>query len=365
MSKDYYKILEVDKSATKDELKKAFRKQAHKYHPDKNKGEEAKFKEINEAYQVLSDEKKRKQYDQFGSTFDQAGGGGGNPFSGFGGFQGGGAQGFSDVDVDEIFGDFFGGFGGGGRGRRAKTVDNRGRDLEIEMRVSFYEAVLGANRTIKLNKTVSCDTCAGSGAKVGTTADTCKTCQGAGQVSQVRQSFLGQIQTQVVCPECSGNGKVIKEKCSDCAGSGTRQREVSLDVSIPGGVETGHRLRMNGAGDAGKNGGADGDLYVHIHVEADREFKRERDVILSKQTIPFSVATLGGKIDVKVIDGKVSLKIPAGAKSGTQFNIKSKGAMKLGTARRDSHIVTINVSVPDKLSAAQKKLMKELSKEGL
>jgi len=361
MSKDYYKILGVEKSATQDEIKKAFRKAAHQHHPDKSNGNEAKFKEINEAYQVLGDEKKRKQYDQFGSTFDQAGAGGGNPFSGFGGFQGGG-QGFSDIDIDEIFGDFFGGFGGRTHSSRASS---RGRDLEIEMRVSFRESVLGSKRNIKLNKTVVCDTCTGSGAKAGTAPETCRTCGGSGQVSQVRQSFLGQIQTQVVCPECYGHGKIIKDKCPNCSGTGTRQREVSLDINIPGGVETGHRLRMSGVGDAGKNSAPNGDLYIHIVVEADKEFKREGNNILSKQTIAFSIATLGGKIDVQTIDGKVSLKIPSGTKSGTQFSLKNKGSLQLGSARRGNHMVTINLAVPDHLTHEQKKLIKQLSDTGL
>ncbi len=361
MSKDYYKILGVDKSATQDEIKKAFRRAAHKHHPDKNNGDEAKFKEVNEAYQVLGDEKKRKQYDQFGSNFDQAGFAGGNPFSGFGGFQG--AQGFSDVDIDEIFGDFFGGF----RQQRRSGVkqNNRGRDLEINMRVSFKEAVLGTKKNIKLNKNIACDTCAGTGAKKGTSPVTCSTCNGTGQVSQVRQSFLGQIQTQVVCPECSGQGKIIKDKCSDCAGSGVKTKESNIEISIPGGVETGHRLRMTGAGDAGKNGGQAGDLYVHVVVENNTDFKRKEETIYSEQTIPFTTAVLGGKVNIRVIDGEVSLKIPSGTRSGEQFSLRNKGAMKLGTTRRGNHIVTIQVAVPKKLTYEQKKIIKKLAQEGL
>ncbi|MGB0757099.1 MAG: molecular chaperone DnaJ [Patescibacteria group bacterium] len=363
MAKDYYKILGVDKSASADEIKKAFRTLAHKHHPDKNDGNDEKFKEINEAYQILSDEKKRQQYDQFGQTFDQAGFGGGaqgNPFSGFGGFQGGG--GFADVDIDEIFGDFFGGFR---RQSGRKAQANRGRDLEMTISISFVDAALGVKRDISLRKSVGCETCEGSGAKKGTTPESCSTCSGSGQVNHVRQTFLGAIQTQTVCGTCSGSGKTIKDKCTTCSGSGTQQKESEITLDVPGGIESGHRLRMSGAGDAGKQGGQAGDLYVNVHVEPDPRFKRHGEVIMSEERVPFTLSVLGGKIDVETVDGDVTLKIPSGTKSGKQFSLKQKGAMRLGSSRRGEHIVTVQVDVPQKLSSEQKKLLKKLQDAGL
>ena len=358
MSKDYYKILGIEKNATKEEIKKAFRRLAHKYHPDKGNGNEEKFKEVNEAYQVLSDDKKRQQYDQFGQTFDQSGfAGGQNPFSGFD-F----SQGFTDIDIDEIFGDFFGGFR---RSSGRAKVDKQGRHLELEIEVDFKEAALGGKKRITLQKNLVCQKCSGSGAKSTSSIETCSVCDGSGRQTHVRQTFLGAIQTQTVCQSCQGEGKIIKDKCPTCDGHGLVKGEQEVDIDIPGGVQNGQRLRLSGFGDAGIRGGKSGDLFVYIRIKPDPLFTREGDTIFSEIKVPFSTAVLGGKVDVKVVDGSVKLKVPAGTKSGEKFKLKGKGARKLGGVRRGDHVVVVNVEVPRQLTPEQKRLIKDLKGRGL
>lgn len=365
MSKDYYKILGVDKSASKEEIKKAFRRLAHKYHPDKDSGDEAKFKEVNEAYQVLSDDKKRQQYDQFGQTFEQSGfAGGQNPFSGFDFSQGFGgfSQGFSDIDIDEIFGDFFGGFR---RSTARKSSVRQGGDLELELQIDFKEAALGTKKKIIIQKNLVCDKCSGTGAKSASDIETCPVCHGSGRQAHVRQTFLGAIQTQTICQNCQGEGKIIKNKCQACGGKGFIKGSQEVEVDIPGGVQNGQRLRLAGYGNAGLRGAENGDLFVYIKILPHEKFTREGSTIYSEIKIPYSLAVLGGKVDVETIDGLVKLKIPAGTQSGEKFKLKNKGARKLGGMRRGGHIVTVKVDVPKKLTSAQKKIIKDLQAAGL
>lgn len=352
MGKDYYKILGVEKSSSDAEIKKAFRKLAHEYHPDKASGDEAKFKEINEAYQVLGNKERRSQYDQFGTTFDgQAGGPGGNPFGqGFGGF--GNAQNI-DFDLGDIFGDFFGG------GMRGQSRSKRGSDIEVDVEISLKEAVFGLEKAISIRKQNQCQACQGSGAKDGTAYDNCPTCKGSGKVA----TSMGIFTTQTVCPECQGKGKIIKEKCGQCNGVGSTMENVDIKVQIPAGINEGQAVRLAGQGNAGQNGSASGDLYVNVHVKPEEGFERQGFDLITEYDVPFTMAALGGQIEVKTIDGKVNLKIPAGTPSGKKFMLKDKGVTHLKSRGRGDQIVIVNVDVPTKLSKKQKELLQELDKE--
>ncbi len=358
MSKDYYKMLGVDKGATQEEIKKAFRKLAHQHHPDKTHGDEAKFKEINEAYQVVGDEKKRAKYDRFGSDFAQNGGGGGGGFQGFEGF--GGGEGFN-INMDDL-GDMFGGFGdifGFGGGRSSKK--RQGKDIQISATVSFLEAAFGVEKEIKLNKTVQCNHCNGKGAEPGTAIEQCKTCNGQGRVMRVQQTMLGAIQTQVQCPSCHGEGQTFSTKCKKCAGHGVVKEVVTLKIMIPAGIDNGQSIRLSGNGEAGERGAAAGDLYIGIRIEPSREFRREGFTVLSEVNIGFTMAALGGKIEVKTIDGEVNLKIPDGTQSGKQFILREHGIQKLNGRGRGDHIVTIIVKTPTSLNRAQRKALEDLN----
>ncbi len=358
MPKDYYKILGIEKGASDTEIKRAFRRLAHQYHPDKNGGEEnlKKFKEINEAYQVLSNKEKRQQYDQFGTTFDAAGGfGGGNPFGqGFGGFDFSGAQNM-DFDLGDIFGSFFSGASRGGRSR-----SNRGSDIQVDIDISLKDAVFGKSETISLRKENLCEACQGTGADKGTAFSDCPTCGGKGTVTH---TVLGTFRTQSVCPECQGQGKIIKEKCGVCHGSGTNMDNVDIKVEIPAGIDDSQSIRLASQGNAGKNGAPAGDLYVVIHVKEEKDLRREGDDLIAEYDIPFTMAALGGQIEVKTIDGKVKLKIPAGTPSGKKFILSGKGVTHLKSRGRGDQIVVVNVDVPTKLSRKQKKLLEELDEE--
>lgn len=354
MSKDYYDILGVTKTATEEEIKKAFRKKAHQYHPDKGGGDEAKFKEINEAYQVLGNKDKRSQYDRFGSNFNQAGGG-----QGFGGFEGFGGQGFN-INMDDL-GDMFGGFGdifgfGGGQRRRS----TRGSDLELSLSIPFMESVFGAEKAITLNKTVSCKTCSGLGAEPGTHPETCKTCQGKGRVHKLQNTMFGQVQMQVACPDCKGEGKIITKPCKVCHGSGVTKEQVSLTIKIPAGISSGETMRLSGQGEAGEKGSESGDLYIKILVSPDPRFTRQGNDIVTRSTISFPDAALGTKVDVETVDGKVTLKIPEGTQSGKVFILKSKGVPHLRGKGRGDHLVEVIVKTPTNLTKKQKQLLDEL-----
>ncbi len=353
MSKDYYKILGIEKNASQDDIKRAFRKLAHEHHPDKG-GNAEKFKEANEAYQVLGDDAKRRQYDQFGSEGPQGFGGfsagGGSPFGG------GGFSGF-DPSMFEEFGDIFGGmFGGGGRrGSRAQ----RGEDIAVAVTLSFKEAVFGVTKEIPLSRTMRCERCAGVGAEPGTKMHTCATCKGKGSTVQVQQTLLGAMRMQVPCNDCQGAGEKPEKTCTECHGSGTAQKRKTLTVDIPPGVDDGVQLRVRGEGEAVK-GGETGDLYVQLRVNADHRFRREGTTLYSEKTIGFTQAALGDKVTVDVVDGKAELTIPQGTQSGDQLRLKGKGVPGARSGRGD-HIVIINVQTPKKLSKKEEELLRELN----
>ncbi len=346
MSKDYYNILGVDKSASQDEIKKAFRKKAHKYHPDKEHGDEEKFKEANEAYQVLGDAQKRQKYDQFGSAAFNGGGFGGG--QGFGGFDFSG-QGFEDLG--DIFGDLF----GGGRRRGPKTP--RGNDIQVDLDLTFKESVFGTERDIELTKTSNCERCGATGGEPGAKVDTCGTCNGSGVQVRAHRTVIGVMQQKSTCSDCRGTGEIPSKSCTNCHGQGVEKKKKKLTVQVPAGVDHGAVLRVRGEGEAVK-AGKPGDLFVRLHVRPDERFERQGDTIISYEKIGFTQAALGDKIDVETVDGTVELKIPSGTQSGAQFRLRGKGVD--GPRGRGDQIVVVGVITPKKLSKAQKKLLEEL-----
>jgi molecular chaperone DnaJ len=365
MGKDYYKILGVEKSATQDEVKKAFLKLAHLHHPDKNGGKDDKFKEINEAYQVLGNKEKRAQYDQFGQTFNGAGGfnpGQGGGFGGFGGFQNGGMN----INMDDLgdLGEMFGGLGdmfgfGGGRSSR-KRGPQRGSDIEATMTIDFMEAVFGTEKEVSLKKKVTCAKCGGSGAEPGSKIETCQTCGGHGRVRRVQQTILGSIQTETTCPSCGGDGKIPSQKCSDCRGAGLNLETVKFKVKIPAGVDDGGRMRLPGYGEAGEKGMSAGDLYLNINVRPSDKFERDGFDISTKKEINFTQAALGDKVEIETVHGMVDLKIPEGTQSGTVFKLKNKGVPHIDSKNFGDHLVEVIIKTPRNLSKKQKESLKEL-----
>jgi len=352
MPKDYYQTLGVNKNASQEEIKKAFRVLAHQHHPDKAGGNEEKFKEINEAYQILGDAEKRKKFDQFGSAaFD---GSQGYPGGGFGGFSQGGVNfDFSNFeDLGDLFGSAFG-FGGGGRSRGSA----RGQDLQTELVLTFEESVFGATKDISINKTEACEKCHGNGAMPGSKMNQCKECNGAGYQVRIQRTILGAIQSKVACSTCQGEGEKPEKVCDVCRGSGLNKIKKNLSVDVPSGIEDGNTLRLHGQGEAVK-GGQSGDLYIRLHVRPDQRFVRDGFNIRSETAIGFSQAALGDTVDVETVDGKVELKIPAGLQSGTELSLRGKGVVNRG--RRGDHIVTVRVITPKNLSRKQKELLTEL-----
>lgn len=366
MAKDYYDILGVNKGASDDEIKKAYRKLAHKYHPDKSGGDAEKFKEINAAYQVLSDKSKRSQYDQFGQTFDQRGGGPqGGGFGGFGGFDFGGfsqgGQGFEGFE--DIFSDIFGGgFGGGGR----QSTRSAGRDIQIDVEINFEEMVSGAEREVSLLRKTTCDICHGSGGEPGSKEQTCPTCNGAGQVRKTVRSMFGTFSQASMCQTCNGVGKTYAEKCHKCKGDGRVREQQTIKIDVPAGISDGQTISLQGYGEAGERGAQSGDLYVTVHVKAHPKFERKGNNILSQEHIKISQAVLGDKINVQTIEGYVKMKIPNGTQSGEIFRIKGQGIPELGRrGYRGDQLVTVVVDVPKNPTRAQKKIIEELGKQGL
>lgn len=358
--RDYYEVLGVSKDASDDEIKKAFRKKARKYHPDVNQDNpdaEAKFKEVNDAYEILSDSQKRAQYDQFGHQAPGAGFGEGG-FGGPGGFGGFSSSSADFGDIGDIFDMFFGG-GGGGYGQRTQGPQ-RGQDLRYDLTIDFREAVAGGSRTITLKKWETCATCEGSGAKEGTHPSTCPRCGGSGRVTTTQNTPFGRIQSQTTCPECGGTGQIIDNPCSDCSGSGRRQVNKKLEVDIPAGVDTGTRLRMVGEGEAGEKGGPPGDLYIYIRVRPHPLFERVDNDIYMTQPINFAQAALGDEIEVPTIDGRVKLSIPAGVKHGAKFRLRGKGIKGIRSYGRGDQYVTVEIETPQNLTSEQKDLFKEL-----
>lgn len=361
--RDYYEVLGVAKDASPDEIKKAFRKAAVQHHPDKEGGDETKFKEINEAYEVLKDAQKRQRYDQFGHAgVGGNGGGAGNPFEGFGGFGGQNVHfDFGDGGLGDIFGQFFGG-GAGPQQRGPK----RGRDVETTIMLTFEEAVFGVERKLDLDMENECSHCHGSTVEPGYSMQTCPTCKGAGQQQRVMNTIFGQIQQAVVCETCRGAGKIPEKVCSVCKGKGTERTRQSLTIKVPAGIDDGATIRLNERGEA-IGGGTRGDLYVNIRVKAHKKFTREGDIILSDEHVSMVEAALGTEIDVETVDGVIRMKVPAGTQSGTDFKLTSHGVPHLRGNGRGAHIVRIVVDIPTKLTKKQKELLEqfEISKRGI
>jgi molecular chaperone DnaJ len=355
MSKrDYYEVLGVAKSASADEIKKAFRKAAVKHHPDKEGGDETKFKEINEAYEVLKDQQKRQRYDQFGhaGVGGNAGGApGGDPFGGFGGqnvhFD------FGDGGLGDIFGQFF----GGGQQQRGPK---RGRDVETTLSLTFEQAIFGVEEVIELDMEDECSHCHGTTVEPGHSMKTCPTCKGAGQQARVMNTIFGQIQQAVTCDACKGTGKVPEKVCTVCRGKGTQRRKQKMTLKVPSGIDDGSTIRLKERGEA-IGGGARGDLYVHIRVKAHKKFTREGDIILSEEHVSMIDAALGTEIDVETVDGVVRMKIPAGTQSGTDFKLSAHGVPHMRGNSRGAHIVSVIVDTPTKLTKKQKELLEQFS----
>ena len=361
MSKrDYYEVLGVAKGASDDEIKKAFRRKAIELHPDKEGGDEAKFKEVNEAYEVLKDQQKRQRYDQFGHAgVGGAAGGGGNPFAGFGG------QGqhvnfdFGDMgDIGDLFGSFF---GGGGNRRRKQPV--RGRDVEMALELDFEEAIFGVETEVALNLNDTCSHCKGVTAEPGHAMKVCDTCKGSGQEVRVAQTIFGNIQQAVTCHTCEGKGKIPEKKCTVCHGKGVERKDKKVKIKIPAGIDDGATVRLREYGEA-TAGGAKGDLYVHVRVKPHKEFTREGTLVLSKVHINMVDAALGTEIEVTTVDGPVTMKVPAGTQSGTDFKLSGHGVPHLRSGSRGAHIVTVLVDTPEKLSKEQKELLEQFRGSG-
>jgi molecular chaperone DnaJ len=355
--RDYYEVLGVSRSATAEELKKAYRKLAVQYHPDKNPGNaeaEAKFKEASEAYEVLSSPQKRQAYDQFGHAGAQAGFGGGQGFGGFGGQGGRGGSPFGDLNdiFGDIFSEVFGGQGGRGGSRAA-----RGSDLRYNMSVTFEEAAFGCEKTISVPRESACKSCKGSGAKSGSSVSSCGSCRGTGEI-RFQQGFFTLSKT---CPDCAGQGTIIKDKCPDCRGSGRISETSKLSVKIPSGIDSGQRLKLRGEGEAGTNGGPAGDLYVVVEVAQHSIFERDGFDIHCEVPISFPEAALGAEVDVPTLEGTVKLKIPSGTQSHKRFRLKTKGINHVNGRGRGDLFVTAVVEIPTKLNAEQRSLLEKFA----
>ncbi len=356
--RDYYEILGVKKDASADEIKKAFRRAAVEHHPDRG-GDEAKFKELNEAYEVLKDTEKRKRYDQFGHA--GVGGASGNPFGGgFGGYGGAGnAQNinfdFGDLGLGDIFSSFFGGAGG----QQSQRRQARGRDVEANVEIGFEQAVFGTEVSLGLNLDDTCEHCKGTTVEPGYELKTCDQCQGSGQVVSVTRTVFGNIQQAAVCPKCHGRGKIPEKVCSVCHGKGTQAKRQTIDLKIPAGIDDGATIRLREHGEAIANG-PKGDLYVNVRVKPHKQFTREGELILSEEHVGMVEATLGTEIDVATVDGPVRMKVPAGTQSGSDFKLSGHGVPHLRGGGRGAHIVTIIVDTPTKLSKHQRELLETL-----
>lgn len=366
MTKDYYKTLGVDKKASKEEVKKAFHKLAHKYHPDKQSGDEAKFKEINEAYQILSDDNKRAQYDQFGSDFASGNyGGGANhaPNGAWGGFDFSGfqnansGQGF-EFDLGDIFSEMF----GGGGGERSRT--RRGRDISVDIQISFKEAIFGTERNILITKVSQCGTCNGSGAEAGSQMKKCATCGGKGKVNETRRSIFGVFQSARECSDCLGRGEIPEKKCRDCRGAGILNKQENIKVNVPAGMDAGEMIRLTGQGEA-ITGGQAGDLYVKVHIEKDKIWKRTGNDLVTEIKIKLTDALLGSDYQLETPDGPLTLKVPAGLTYGEILRVKARGVPLRGTGRRGDLLIRVTFPTPTKLSKKARQAIEDLQSEGL
>ena len=352
--RDYYEVLGVDRGADEATIKKAYRQLAKKYHPDMNPGDkeaEKKFKEASEAYAVLSDAEKRRQYDQFGhAAFEQGGGGAG----GFGGFD------FNGGDMGDIFGDIFGDLFGGGRSRRANTGPMKGANVRTAVRITFEEAVFGCEKQLDLNLKDECTTCHGTGAKPGTSPETCPKCGGKGQIVYTQQSLFGTVRNVQTCPDCNGSGKIVKEKCADCHGSGYITNRKKIAVTIPAGIDNGQSIRIREKGEPGVNGGPRGDLLVEVQVERHPIFQRQDMNIYSTAPVTFAQAALGGQIHITTVDGDMAYDIKPGTQTDTKIRLKGKGVPSLRNKNiRGDHYVTLVVQVPTKLNEEAKEYLRK------
>ena len=356
-TKDYYSVLGIDKSATKDDIKKAFYKLAAKYHPDKKGGDESKFKEVNEAYQVLSDEKKRKEYDTYGQTFN----GQGPQAGGFGGFGGFNQSDFANMqfdfgDLGDIFGDMF-----GGAGSRQK----RGRDISLELDIPFTESIFGTERNVLLSKVNTCKTCTGTGAKPGTKLKTCTTCNGQGKIHDVKKTFMGNFQTVRTCDACRGTGKIPEERCADCRGAGVVNSREEVNIKVPAGIANGEMMRMTQMGEA-TAGGATGDLYVKINVTPHKVWKREGNDLVIAHSIKLTDALLGAKYTIDGLDGPIEIDIPVGASTGEILRVRTRGVPHIHDKhKRGDVLVKLDIHMPKKLSKKAMAFIEGLQEEGL
>lgn len=348
MPKDYYDILGVGKGASDDDIKRAFRRLAHQHHPDKSGGDDAKFKEINQAYQTLGDADKRKKYDQFGEGYEQMGG---HPGHGGFDFNGAGAN-FDFSGIGDMFGDIFGASQGGGRRGPAQ-----GRNIQMDVTLDFKEAAFGAAKSFEVYKTMNCDTCGGNGAEKGSKLVDCIGCGGSGQVRKVQQTILGSFQTVAVCSRCNGQGKLPEKSCKKCGGAGVAKGTREISINIPAGIADGEVLRVSGEGEAMPHGGRAGDLFLAVRVRPDKRFARDGFDVRSIAEVPFSRAALGGEVSIETIDGPVELKIPAGTQPGAEFRLRARGIPHLKRSGRGDHIVEVTIAVPKKLTREQKRVL--------
>ena len=374
MAKDYYEILGLNKNASKEDIKKAFYKMAHKYHPDKKGGDEIRFKEVNEACQILSNEGKRKNYDQFGSGFENIAGGyasgqtggqysqggfGGFDFSNFsGGFQNGGNAGveFDFGNLNDIFSDFFGG------GMRGRSQARRGRDISTEMQITFSESIFGVARKFLMTKNSTCSICQGTGGKPGAKMETCKHCNGQGRIHETKRSLLGPISTTKTCEECMGSGQIPSEKCENCKGKGILREENEITVNVPTGIRDGEMIRMSGVGEA-VSGGTSGDLYIKINVSPHSIFRREGSNLIMTMELKLSDALLGAEYPVQTLDGEIKVKIPEGVSVNEILRVKGKGVPERG--KRGDLLIKLNIKMPKKLSRKSRKIIEELKEDGI
>ena len=362
--RDYYEVLGVSKTATDEELKKAYRKLAKQYHPDANPDNkeeaEKKFKEVNEAYEVLSDAQKRRMYDQFGHD-GPAGFGGGNPGGGYYSYSSSGFSGFEDFDLGDIFSSIFG--GGSSRSSRRNNGPVKGADLKYSMDITFEEAFLGVEKEINIYREETCKTCSGSGAKPGTASETCKACNGTGTVRTVQNTILGQMQTTKTCGTCHGTGKVIKEVCENCKGKGTIRKQAKIKVKIPAGIDNDQSIVLRGEGEPGIRGGAKGDLYIVVRIKRHSIYTRKGSNVYCNVPITFTQATLGAELEIPMVNGtKEKYKIPEGTQTGTTFTIKGKGFKNINSSSNGDFVFTVNVQVPKRLSKEQRDLLMQLAK---
>ncbi|MCI8383651.1 MAG: molecular chaperone DnaJ [Clostridia bacterium] len=366
--KDYYEVLGVNKNATDDELKKAYRKLAKKYHPDANldnkQEAEAKFKEVNEAYENLSDPQKRRMYDQFGTVDPQGFGGAGGPFGGQGGYYSYSTSDFGDFgDLGDIFSSFFGGgFGGRGSARR-QSGPKKGADLNLGLEITFEQAFLGVEKEVIITRDDTCDTCHGTGSKPGTSKMKCTTCNGTGQVTAVQNTILGQMQTRRTCNTCHGTGEIIKEPCENCRGKGTVRKQPKIKVKIPAGIDDNQTIVLRGEGEPGEKGGPKGDLYITVRIKRHHIYTRKGNNVLCDIPITITQATLGAELEIPMVDGtKETYKIPEGTQTGTKFVLRNKGFKSVNSSSVGDFVFTVIVQTPKRLSKEQRELLMQLAK---